>query len=121
MVDRIDVISPRFIGEDKIRIELDGLFQGGLESAHFLCQLYNLPASEPPNARRVLQVAYNIGQLKGSGGPGDLAVVHRVNYVKWELENMKSYVQDDGTLLTPTQAQELLDLLGEPVSKLVEI
>jgi len=51
---------------------------GGEDKAHYIYQLYQIPASEVCNLQRVLQVAYNIGQTDAviaEYTPEDLKVI----------------------------------------------
>ena len=65
-----------------------------IENNHFIIQQVRIPLKEAPTIRKIIQVALNIGQHKGSGGKIIFNNINQFIYRK-DIVELSKYIPDD--------------------------
>jgi hypothetical protein len=107
------------LGPSALEILEEIEFGGGLrgQQAHFYAQLLRIPLREGCDLRRVLQIAYNLGQLAGSGALQALGSTWLKRYVEWGLGRPETYLADFGGFRAhATISAEIVEIFDELVS-----
>ena len=106
----------------KILEQFDGFEKGGAgdvdsEDAHYFAQHFRIPAREECTLRRLLQVAYNSGQLSGSGALTRLGAFDKVwpeLYGFYNLGRLHTYCSDGSNFRAPATLVEDIRALVQP-------
>jgi hypothetical protein len=86
------------------------------EDAHFYAQLFRIPAREECSLRRLLQVAYNSGQLSASGALtrlGEKAEAWPELYGAHRLGRLGTYCADGSSFRVPADLIEAVRVLAQ--------
>jgi hypothetical protein len=68
--------------------------QSLIENNHFIIQQVRIPLKEAPTIRKIVQVALNIGQHRGSGG--EIIFNSIDNFIrKKDIEKLSKYISDE--------------------------
>jgi hypothetical protein len=69
-----------------------------IENNHFIIQQVRIPLKESPTIRKIIQVALNIGQHKGSGGK---IIFNNIDefITKKDIVELSKYIGNIGTIL----------------------
>lgn len=64
------------------------------ENNHFIIQQVRIPLTEKPTIRKIIQIALNIGQYKGSGGKMIFDNIGQFIYWK-DIVELSKHIPDD--------------------------
>jgi len=65
-----------------------------IENNHFIIQQVRIPLTEKPTIRKIIQIALNIGQYKGSGGKMIFDNIGQFIYWK-DIVELSKHISDD--------------------------